>query len=182
MDVHELEVDAARWRSTCEGLVSDGARMLDLLAAVDDPGAGRIHVVVHLVDVDARARWLVHTQVPRDAAALDSLADLLPGAAWHEREAHEMLGVAFTGNPDLRPLLTTGDMGHPLLRSTPLPARVATPWPGAFDPSDRPAAGAAGRTAARPRSRPGPPGVQPEWEDVGGPAGRPAVDPSGGGA
>ena len=61
----------------------------------------------------------------RDDPALDSVVALYPGAAWHEREVHEMFGVRFMGNPDLSPLLTTGDMGFPLRRTTALPARVA---------------------------------------------------------
>lgn len=166
MHVTEQEVQPRQWHETCADLVAGGAGMLDMLAGVDDPAGGCIRVLVHLVDVEARARWLVHTRLPREVPELDSLADLLPGAAWHERETHEMLGVSFIGNQDLRPLLTTGDMGHPLRRTTPLPARMATPWPGAFDPSDRPATGATGRAAARPRSRPGPPGVPPEWADA----------------
>jgi NADH-quinone oxidoreductase subunit C len=135
--------------------------MLDMLTAVDDPAGGRIQVVAHLVDVAGCARHLVWTDVDRDAPVLDSLVEVYPGAGWHEREVHEMFGVAFEGNPDLRPLLTTGDTHHPLRRTSPLPARLATPWPGAVDPSDRPAGD---RVAARPRSRPGPPGVPPEWQ------------------
>ncbi|HYN56717.1 MAG TPA: NADH-quinone oxidoreductase subunit C [Motilibacterales bacterium] len=161
MHVHEHRVDPDAWLSHCTGLAAAGAAMLDMLTAVDDPGKGRIEVVAHLVDVPARERHLVWTAVDRAAAALASLVGLYPGAAWHEREVHEMFGVTFVGNPDLRPLLTTGDAGHPLRRTTALPARMATPWPGAVEPADRPADG---RGAARPRSRPGPPGVPPEWQ------------------
>jgi NADH-quinone oxidoreductase subunit C len=134
--------------------------MLDMLTAVDDPAGGRIQVVAHLVDVAGHARHLVWTAVDRDGPVLESLVEVYRGAGWHEREVHEMFGVTFEGNPDLRPLLTTGDT-HPLRRTSPLPARVATPWPGAVDPSDRPAGD---RGAARPRSRPGPPGIPPEWQ------------------
>jgi len=158
---HEHRVDPAAWQSHCTGLAAAGATMLDMLTAVDDPGTGRIEVVVHLVDVPLRQRHLVWTAVPRDDPVLASLVAVYPGAAWHEREVHEMFGVTFAGNPDLRPLLTTGDAGHPLLRTTALPARVATPWPGAVEPSDRPAGG---RVAARARTRPAPPGVPSEWQ------------------
>jgi NADH-quinone oxidoreductase subunit C len=135
--------------------------MFDMLTAVDDPGGGRIEVVAHLVDVPDRQRHLVWTVVDRDEPVLASLVSVFAGAAWHEREVHEMFGVRFAGNPDLRPLLTTGDVGHPLRRTTALPARMATPWPGASEPSDRPAGE---RVAARPRSRPGPPGIPQEWQ------------------
>jgi NADH-quinone oxidoreductase subunit C len=165
VDVREEVVPAAGWRARCAQLAADGADMLDFLAGVDEPGSGEIEVVAHLVDVQRRSRHLVRTRVDRAAPELDSLVEALPGAAWHEREAHEMLGIRFRGNPDLRPLLTTGEMGHPLRRTTALPARVQVPWPGALDPSDRPPdAGRAGsRVPARPRSRPGPPGVPAEW-------------------
>lgn len=164
MRVVEQEVPAPAWHSRCGEVVGSGARMLDFLTAVDDPDGGRIDVVVHLVDVEARVRHLVRTWVPRESPVVDSLTDLLSGAGWHEREVHEMFGVAFRGNPDLRPLLTTGDMGRPLLRTTALPARMSTPWPGAFDPSDRPAPDA-GRSAARPRTRPPAPGIPAQWRD-----------------
>lgn len=166
MHAHEHRVAAPEWLAHCSGLAAAGATMLDMLTAVDDPGAGRIQVVVHLVDVPRGQRHLVWTAVERGDPVLDSLVGVYPGAGWHEREVHEMFGVTFAGNPDLRPLLTTGDAGHPLRRTTPLPARVATPWPGAVEPSDRPAAGspAGGRVAARARTRPGPPGVPAEWQ------------------
>ena len=161
MHVHELHVDSAQWLAQCSDLAAAGATMLDMLTAVDDPGRGRMQVVAHLVDVANRERHLVWTEVERDSPGLDSLVGVYVGAAWHEREVHEMFGITFVGNPDLRPLLTTGDVGLPLRRTTPLPARVTTPWPGAVEPSDRPAGD---RVAARPRSRPGPPGVPPEWQ------------------
>lgn len=161
MRVHEQRVDPEQWHPVCAALVADGASMLDMIAAVDEPGRAQIDVVVHLVDVTAGERHLVWTSVPRVEPVLATLSDLLLGAGWHEREAHEMFGVHFVGNPDLSPLLTDGQGGFPLRRTTPLPRRLATPWPGSVDPADRPASG--GRVAARPRTRPGPPGIPAEW-------------------
>ncbi|MGB7980535.1 MAG: NADH-quinone oxidoreductase subunit C [Candidatus Nanopelagicales bacterium] len=161
MRADEQRIDAGQWHPVCAALVADGASMLDMIAAVDEPGRAQIDLVVHLVDVDAGRRHLVWTAVPRAEPELASLTGLLPGSAWHEREIHEMFGVRFAGNPDLSPLLTDGQAGFPLRRTTALPRRVATPWPGAVDPADRPASG--GRVAARPRTRPGPPGIPSEW-------------------
>jgi NADH-quinone oxidoreductase subunit C len=164
--VTERVVEPDRWRDHCAELVAAGASMLDFLTAVDEPGHGQVEVVIHLVDVDGRARHLVRTRVDRADPQLDSLVAVLPGAAWHEREVHEMFGVVFSGSSDLRPLLTDGSAGYPLRRTSPLPARVQTPWPGAADPADRPAAHAAGgptRAAARPRARLQPPGIPAEW-------------------
>lgn len=161
MDLVEQRVDPGDWQQRCAGLARDGATMCDMLTAVDDPEGQRIEVVVHLVDVAAARRYLVWTAVDRHLPAVGSLTGIYPGAVWHEREVHEMFGVRFVGHPGLEPLLTTGDMGYPLLRTTPLPARLQTTWPGTTDPADRPAPG---RGAARPRSRPGPPGIPAQWQ------------------
>ena len=150
-----------QWRAHCTDLAAAGATMLDMLTAVDDPGVGASRWSRTSSTYPAGSATWCGRRVDRDDPVLDSLVGVYPGATWHEREVHEMFGVTFVGNPDLRPLLTTGDAGHPLRRTTPLPARVATPWPGAVEPSDRPAGD---RVAARPRSRPGPPGVPSEWQ------------------
>jgi NADH-quinone oxidoreductase subunit C len=56
------------------------------------------------------------------------------GAAWHEREAHEMFGIEFTGNHDLRNLYLPSEFeGHPLRKEFPLLSRVVKPWPGIVD-------------------------------------------------
>jgi NADH-quinone oxidoreductase subunit C len=63
-----------------------------------------------------------------------SWIDIYPGAAWHEREAHEMFGITFAGNPDMRNLYLPGDfVGHPLRKDFPLMARLVKPWPGIVD-------------------------------------------------
>lgn len=161
MRVHEASVDPGDWVAHVSRLADSGARFLDFLTAVDHPAAGRIDVVLHLVALGSGQRHLLTTGLDRHHPRVASLVGVLPGVAWHEREVHEMFGVAFTGNPDLRPLLTTGATPPPLLRTTPLPARLAAPWPGERDPADRPAGTA--RAAQRPRVAPAAPGVPPEW-------------------
>jgi NADH-quinone oxidoreductase subunit C len=51
----------------------------------------------------------LRTALPRERPEIASLMDLIPGAAFYEREVSEMLGVAFDGHPDLRPLLLPED-------------------------------------------------------------------------
>lgn len=58
-----------------------------------------------------------------DTAAVASVAEIWPGAAWHEREAYDLAGVRFTGHPDLRRILLPEDWeGHPLRCDYEMPA------------------------------------------------------------
>lgn len=129
------------WAAQVALRVADGYDRLDLLTAVDRPQSGVIEVVIHLVRRPAAGGldevW-GHTHLDRAAPLLDSVTDVLPAAAWHEREIHEMFGVEVRGHPDLRPLLLHGIEGPPPLRKdTPLVARVETPWPGAEETGRR---------------------------------------------
>ncbi len=51
----------------------------------------------------------VRVRTPRDRPELASIAELCPAAEWIEREIWELLGVEFTGHPDLRHLLLADD-------------------------------------------------------------------------
>jgi NADH-quinone oxidoreductase subunit C len=58
----------------------------------------------------------------REGSTVASVTDLIPGAAFYEREVSEMLGVAFDGHPGLHPLLLPEDWrGRPPLRQRDLP-------------------------------------------------------------
>ncbi|MEU7043924.1 NADH-quinone oxidoreductase subunit C, partial [Streptomyces varsoviensis] len=82
-------------------------------------------------------RLLVRTTVPHEAPVLPTAVGVYAGAAWHERETHEMFGVDFTGHPHLVPLLLPdGFEGHPLRKDFVLAARVAKAWPGAKEPGE----------------------------------------------
>jgi NADH-quinone oxidoreductase subunit C len=60
------------------------------------------------------------------------------GAAWHERETHEMFGVVFDGHPGLDPLLLPdGFDGVPLRKDFVLAARREKDWPGAKEPGEQ---------------------------------------------
>lgn len=143
------------WADEVAHRVAEGFDRLDLLTAVDRLPQAQIEVVIHLVRRLAgggREEMWGHTLLDRSAPVLDSVVSVLPAAAWHEREIHEMFGVEIRGHDDLRPLLLHGVDGPPPLRKdTPLRARVETPWPGAADESGR--------------RRVTVPGVPPEWLD-----------------
>ncbi|MFJ9106737.1 NADH-quinone oxidoreductase subunit C [Streptomyces sp. NPDC102283] len=140
-DLLTVDVPAAGWltalRTARDGL---GCSYFDWLSAVDEPGVG-FRVCAHVAAVGTGTgtvrRLMVRTTVPHDAAVLPSAIDVYAGAAWHERETHEMFGVSFEGHPHLVPLLLPeGFEGHPLRKDFVLAARVAKAWPGAKEPGE----------------------------------------------
>jgi NADH-quinone oxidoreductase subunit C len=139
-------VEPDRWSSTFEQARADGFEVFDWLAAVDlsgrEPGVLEVVAQVIAPPGDQPMRLLtVRTRVP-DGTALPSLTSVYAGAAWHEREAHEMLGLEFSGFDDgtglgmRRLLLSDRAPATPGRASVYLAPRVETPWPGAADPAD----------------------------------------------
>lgn len=143
------------WLDAIARARDEGWRGCDGLTAIDH---GDELSIVAILRGPAGVRLLV-TRIPADDPQVDSAAALLPAVVWHEREVAEMFGVRFVGLPDPRPLLLRDHVpAPPLRRSTPLPERVARPWPGAREPGER----------RRPTP---PPGVRASWAAAGTEAG-----------
>lgn len=118
-----------------------GCTYFDWLSAVDEPGTG-LRVCAHVVALGdppgtPPRRLVLRTTVPHEAASLPTATGVYAGAAWHERETHEMFGIDFPGHPQLAPLLLPdGFEGHPLRKDFVLAARVVKAWPGAKEPGE----------------------------------------------
>jgi NADH-quinone oxidoreductase subunit C len=85
------------------------------------PKPKRFSLNYHLLRVaDDSAR--VRVQVWLDEGdAVDSVVPVWPTADWHEREAWDLMGIPFTGHPNLRRLLMEDDwQGHPLRKDYPI--------------------------------------------------------------
>jgi NADH-quinone oxidoreductase subunit C len=153
-------VEAADWHDAVVQLKRDGYTYFDWFSAVDEHPEG-FRLVLHVARVKPLDHLLLVTYVDRDAAAIESIADVFGGAAWHERETHEMFGIDF--GVELEPLLLPdGFEGHPLRKEFVLASRVAKPWPGAKEPGESDAES----THSPSRRRIKPPGV-PDPEEWG---------------
>jgi NADH-quinone oxidoreductase subunit C len=153
-----VDVPPQRWVEAVQAAVADeqiSATYFDWLSAVDELDGG-FSVLVHLWSLTLRHHVLLRTRVPREAAAVPSLTGVFRGAAWHERETHEMFGIGFDGHPGLVPLLLPdGFEGHPLRKEFVLASRVAKAWPGAKEPGEHDD-GTAGRRRMLPPGVPEP--------------------------
>jgi NADH-quinone oxidoreductase subunit C len=75
----------------------------------------RFEVVYHLLSYQHGHVFALKVHLPRENPAVASVESLWGVANWHEREAFDMFGIAFTGNSDLRRILLPDDWtGHPL--------------------------------------------------------------------
>ncbi|SBV33144.1 NADH-quinone oxidoreductase subunit C [uncultured Sphingopyxis sp.] len=91
------------------------------IAGVDYPDrAERFEVVYHLLSVTKNHRLRVRVSTD-EATPVPTIVPVWPNAGWLEREVFDMYGVLFSGNPDLRRILTDyGFQGHPQRKDFPL--------------------------------------------------------------
>jgi NADH-quinone oxidoreductase subunit C len=135
-----------------------GLTYFDWLSAVDEGDSAGFSVFCHLADPQSHRHLLVRTSLDADVPSLATATDVFRGAAWHERETHEMFGIDFPGHPHLVPLLLSDEfVGHPLRKDFVLTARVSKTWPGAKEPGE-----SEGGSPSRRKMQP--PGVpEPSW-------------------
>ncbi|MBW4329363.1 NADH-quinone oxidoreductase subunit C [Stakelama sp. CBK3Z-3] len=91
------------------------------VAGVDYPErAERFEVVYHLLSVTKNHRLRVKVMTD-EVKPVPSVTGIWPVAGWLEREVYDMYGVLFSGNRDLRRILTDyGFRGHPQRKDFPL--------------------------------------------------------------
>ncbi len=95
------------------------------ICGVDWPErAERFDVVYNLLSVGLNQRLRVIVTAD-EATPVPSVSTIWPVATWWEREAWDLFGIVFSGQPDLRRILTDyGFEGHPLRKDFPLTGYV----------------------------------------------------------
>ena len=84
----------------------------------------RFEIVYHFLSLSVNRRIRVKLMTGEETK-VPSIVDLFPSAGWYEREVYDLFGVIFSGNTDLRRLLTDyGFKGHPLRKDFPLTGYV----------------------------------------------------------
>lgn len=85
------------------------------MSGVDFLKEDYIQVVLHLYSYSHRHAIVIKVNVSREEPSMPSVEAIWKAANWLEREIYDLLGVVFTGHPDLRRLLMPEDwIGHPL--------------------------------------------------------------------
>ena len=89
--------------------------VLSDLTALDWPKEEKIQVVYHLFSYSLRHTFVLKVNAKRDDPVVATVSSVWSAGDWQEREVFDLLGVSFTGHPDLRRILMPEDWpGHPL--------------------------------------------------------------------
>jgi NADH-quinone oxidoreductase subunit C len=119
-----LEIPREALPAAAELLKSDADLAFDnllCLSALERPE--NLETVYHLFSFRHRRRITLKTRCPKDDPVIPSVAAVWRTAEWHEREAYDLVGIRFSGHPDLRRILLPEDWeGHPLRKDYQPPA------------------------------------------------------------
>lgn len=95
---------------------------LSCLSGVDHgtEAEDRFGVVYHLASIPYKTQFMLKVRAkapdkPGGLPEVPSVSSVWKTAEWHEREAYDLIGIWFTGHPDMRRILLPDDWeGYPL--------------------------------------------------------------------
>ncbi len=95
------------------------------ISSVDNFGAEpRFEVVYELYSMSSAVHLRLKLVVSEDDLSVPTISDVWRTADWHEREIFDMMGIKFSGHPDLRRILMwDGYPFFPLRKDFPLAGR-----------------------------------------------------------
>ncbi len=114
-----VTVRPERIREVVRYLFEDAGGRLATISGVD--GRDEIELLYHFCFDRLGGVVTVRTSAAKPTPEIDSVATLVEGANWVEREIHDLLGVKFRGHPDMRRLILADDWPeglYPLRRDT----------------------------------------------------------------
>ncbi len=86
----------------------------------------RFEMVYELYQFETGDHLRIKFRVSEDDLNVLTVSDVWPTADWHEREIFDMMGINFTGHPDLRRILMwEGYPFHPLRKEFPLGGKAS---------------------------------------------------------
>jgi NADH-quinone oxidoreductase subunit C len=118
-----LELALAHIEAACKFAKEQlGFNFLTDISSVDNFGdEPRFEVVYELYSLDSGIHLRMKTRVSEDHLEVPSVVHLWATANWHEREIYDMMGIRFSGHPDLRRILMwEGYPYYPLRKDFPL--------------------------------------------------------------
>ena len=94
--------------------------MTDICSADYPDDLERFEVIYHFLSLSHGLRVRIKARVTEDDPTIASITDIWKGADFMEREVYDLMGIRFTGHPDLRRILLPDDFdeGYPLRKTS----------------------------------------------------------------
>ena len=108
------------WIKISKLLKNDSDLDFDYLMCISsyDKGDNKIYGAAYNLFSTTNNHYLEVRVEVEDGISIPSVVALWQTANWHEREAYDMMGIKFTGHPNLRRILLSDDWeGHPLRKN-----------------------------------------------------------------
>ncbi|WML44862.1 NADH-quinone oxidoreductase subunit C [Neobacillus sp. PS3-40] len=123
MKIEVIHADRNQLEKAYKSVMGPHFRLLTMVASDEkELGIDRFKLRYFFAVGDNRV-LVLETVVPEEDPSFSSLAELLPAAAWYEREAYDLFGTRPVGHPDLRSLILHDDFPegvYPLRKDFPL--------------------------------------------------------------
>ncbi|WP_336991930.1 NADH-quinone oxidoreductase subunit C [Bacillus toyonensis] len=115
-DVPTLVVDPSKYYEVMELLRFHEGLAFDYMSELHATDfVTHMEVYVHLFSYGKKQSVAVKVKLDREEPQVESVTALWKGADWPEREAYDLLGIAFKGHPNLSRILMPDDwVGYPL--------------------------------------------------------------------
>ena len=89
--------------------------LLVSVSGVDSLKDNMLESVYHLYSTKHNHKLVVKVRVRRENPSIPSVSSIWKTADWHERETYDLMGINYTGHPNLKRILLPIDwIGHPL--------------------------------------------------------------------
>ena len=120
-------LDSGRIAEVCQFAKTElGFDYLVDISSVDNYGEDpRFEIVYELYSYASQSHLRIVIQVSEEGAEAPSVTSVWRAANWHEREIYDMMGIRFSGHPDLRRILMwEGYPYYPLRKDFPLAGKA----------------------------------------------------------
>lgn len=118
-----LKIDPKQLLAICKKLHSDAELGFDYLAdvtAID--WKDRFEAVYRMTNLATNAKIVLRLDLDHEKPEVDSVTSVWRGADYQEREVFDLMGVVFTGHPNLKRILLPEDWeGYPLRKDYVIP-------------------------------------------------------------
>ena len=98
-----VEVDPKDIKEVAKYLFDDLAARFNIASGIDT--RFNIEILYHFTIERLNLLISFRVKLDRDKPKIDSIAPIIKGAEWIEREMHELIGIDFIGHPNLKRLL-----------------------------------------------------------------------------